>query len=192
MRRTAVVLATLFLSACALVAGLKDREADEPMVDSGLDLPDAPLDANPKDSGPDDAATDGAQDAIADAIADATADGCVAPPPGIACLVVEAGTCASAGSTGCCFADGGYCGAISSNCLGAARAGCDGPEDCPAASKNCIALSGDSTFPGSLCVANALMATYICHSDCTCPTEAPRCCPYQGSPYKRCMVTCPL
>jgi len=183
MRRTAVVVGTLFLSACALVAGLKDRDADDPMVDSGLDLPDASLDANPKDSGADDA--DG------DAAADVTVDGCVAPPPGIACAVVEAGTCASTGNMGCCFADGGYCGAISSNCLGAARAACDGPEDCPAASKNCIAFSGDTAFPGSLCVANASMATYICHSDCTCPTEAPRCCPYQGSPYKRCLETCP-
>ncbi len=185
MRRTVVVLGTLFLSACALVAGLKDREADDPMVDSGLD---APLDANPKDSGTDDAATDGAPDAIADV----TVDGCVPPPPGIACEVVEAGSCPSTGGTGCCFADGGYCGATSSNCRNSERAACDGPEDCPDASKNCIAFNGNPAFPGSLCVANAPMATQLCHSDCTCPTETPRCCPYQGSPYKRCMDTCPL
>ena len=187
MRRTVVVLGTLFLSACALVAGLKDREADDPMVDSGLD---APLDANPKDSGTDDAATDGALDAIADA-ADATVDGCVPPPPGIACEVVEAGSCPSTGGTGCCFADGGYCGTISINCRTSDRAGCDGPEDCPDASRFCIALSPNPVFPGSQCVALAPTSTYLCHSDCTCPTETPRCCPYPGTPYKRCVETCP-
>jgi hypothetical protein len=196
MRRIAVIAAVLLATGCALVAGLQDRDPPDDAgsaIDATADVPDAAgpgvdaADGAPSDGastdGPGKDADDAAREA-GDAGADAAEAGCVVGAPHV---VVCGGDASLACTDGCC-AEAGACGTIA-DCVMRFLV-CDGPEDCNGG-EGCCASSPSSVI-ASVCATCSPGGPTMCHSDCDCAPDIPRCCPYPAAPqYGRCKPSCP-
>ncbi len=200
MRHALVVSLVLLASGCALVAGLKDRDAPD---DAGATT-DATVDGTTdgaslvdgSDGGANDgpandarvgdgAPGDGARDA-ADGGGDAADAGC-AQGAGVVVCGADASVACGVGTGGCCI-EAGTCGVLS-DCFGH-HLTCDGPEDCDAG-LGCCPFSS-SSLVGTVCANCGAGAATLCHSACDCAADVPICCPFPDAPsYGRCRAACP-
>ena len=96
---------------------------------------------------------------------------------------------------GCATDDHGVTGACSV-CVNQICLLCDGPEDCPPTALCCESDSGRYAESACATPANCIVNSItwvMCHVDADCPdSRSARCCLFAaGSPYRRCLATCP-